>query len=229
LTIGFIGFSNTARDYTYKSLLHSDQCSQSRCLVTAPTADVPLLPGSRPFWLATTLTLMASRAINKLSVSTARKQAVAYCRHSPAWLFLVLSPIGTHDHIFVLIYKPYAIRRWAFSSVRGGVGLFSAAGLCELLYLRLPLVCLLHIKEPEAHPPRQDSSPWGGLVNCTAPVSELYSLRPDPVENAALTLLSGQQLSSNAFFLCCLSSRYLVTSTPQAYGVYVTISIGVLY
>jgi hypothetical protein len=31
--------TNTARDYTYESLLHSDQCSQSRCLVTAPTAD----------------------------------------------------------------------------------------------------------------------------------------------------------------------------------------------
>jgi hypothetical protein len=60
LTVGFIGFSNTACDYTYKSLLYSDQCSQSRCLVTAPTADVPLLPGSRPFRLATTLTLMAS-------------------------------------------------------------------------------------------------------------------------------------------------------------------------
>jgi hypothetical protein len=67
LAIRFIGFSNTARDYTYKSLLHSDQCSQSRCLVTAPMADVPLLPGSRPFRLATTLTLMASLAITKLS------------------------------------------------------------------------------------------------------------------------------------------------------------------
>jgi hypothetical protein len=55
-----------------------------------------------------------------------RKQAVAYCWHSPAWLFLALSPIGTQDHIFVLIYNPYGIRRWASSSVRGGVGLFNA-------------------------------------------------------------------------------------------------------
>jgi hypothetical protein len=54
----------------------------------------------------------------------ASKQAVAYCWHSPAWLFLVLSPIGTHDHIFVLIYNPYGIRQWASSSVRGGVDLF---------------------------------------------------------------------------------------------------------
>jgi hypothetical protein len=30
---------------------------------------------------------------------------------------LLLSPIGTHDHIFVLIYNPYGIRRWASSSV----------------------------------------------------------------------------------------------------------------
>jgi hypothetical protein len=35
----------------------------------------------------------------------ASKQAVAYCWHSPAWLFLVLSPIGTQEHIFVLIYN----------------------------------------------------------------------------------------------------------------------------
>jgi hypothetical protein len=78
---------------------------------------------------------------------TQSKQAEAYCWHSPAWLFLVLSPTGTHDHIFVLIYNPYGIRRWASSSVRGGVGLFNAAGLCQLLYHGLPLVCLLHVKE----------------------------------------------------------------------------------
>jgi hypothetical protein len=53
--------------------------------------------------------------------------------------------------------------------------------------------------------------------------SWLQSLGTDPVGNTALTLLSGQPLSSNAFFLCCLSSRYQVTSTPQAYGVHVTI------
>jgi hypothetical protein len=61
-----------------------------------------------------------------ISRSVASKQAVAYCWHSPAWLFLVPGPIGTHDHIFVLIYNPYRIRRWASSSVRGGVGLFNA-------------------------------------------------------------------------------------------------------
>jgi hypothetical protein len=67
------------------------------------------------------------------------KQAVAYCWHSPA---LVSGPIGTHDHIFVFIYNPYGIRRWASSSVSGGVVLINAAGLCQLLYLGLPLVSL---------------------------------------------------------------------------------------
>jgi hypothetical protein len=37
----------------YKSVLHTDQCSQSRCLVTASRADVPLLPSWRPRRLAT--------------------------------------------------------------------------------------------------------------------------------------------------------------------------------
>jgi hypothetical protein len=69
----------------------------------------------------------------------------------------------THDHIFVLIYNPYGTRQWASSSVRGGVGLFNAAGLCQLLYLGLPLVCLFHIEEAQALPPRQGSSPWGGF------------------------------------------------------------------
>jgi hypothetical protein len=92
------------------------------------------------------------------------KQSVAYCWHLPAWLFLVLSPIGTHDHIFVLIYNPYGIRQWASPSVRGGVGLFNAAGICQLLYLELPLICLLHFKEAEALPPRHSSSPWGGKL-----------------------------------------------------------------
>jgi hypothetical protein len=41
---------------------------------------------------------------------------------------------------------------------------FNAAGLYQLLYLGLPLVCLLHFKEAEALPPRQGSSPWGGLL-----------------------------------------------------------------
>jgi hypothetical protein len=62
------------------------------------------------------------------------KQAVAYCWHSAAWLFLVLNPIGTHDHIFVLIYNLYGIRQWA-SSVRGGVGLFNAAGFASYFQL----------------------------------------------------------------------------------------------
>jgi hypothetical protein len=52
--------------------------------------------------------------------------AVPHCWHSPAWLFLVSGPIGTHDYIFVLIYDPYAIRGWASSLVRGRVGLFDA-------------------------------------------------------------------------------------------------------
>jgi hypothetical protein len=56
-----------------------------------------------------------------LSLLVASKQAVAYCWHSSAWLFSVPSPVGTQDHIFVLIYNPYGIRRWASSSVRGGV------------------------------------------------------------------------------------------------------------
>jgi hypothetical protein len=53
------------------------------------------------------------------SLLQASKQAVAYWWHSPAWLFLVNSPIGTRDHIFVLIFNPYAIRQWASSLVRG--------------------------------------------------------------------------------------------------------------
>jgi hypothetical protein len=36
----------------HKSLLHTDRCSQSRCSVTASTADVPLLSGSCPCRLA---------------------------------------------------------------------------------------------------------------------------------------------------------------------------------
>jgi hypothetical protein len=45
----------------------------------------------------------------------------------------------------------------------------------------------------------------------------VYSLGPDPIGNSALALFSGQPFPSNAFFLRCLSSRYQVTSTPQAY------------
>jgi hypothetical protein len=45
----------------------------------------------------------------------------------------------------------------------------------------------------------------------------VYSLGPDPIGNTALVLFSGQPFPSNAFFLNCLSSRYQVTSTPQAY------------
>jgi hypothetical protein len=104
----------------------------------------------------------------QLSLKQASKQAVAYCWHSPAWLFLVLSPIGTHYHIFVLIYNHYGIRRWASCSVRGGVGLFNAAALCLLFYLRLPFVCLLHIKEAEALPPRQGSSAWGWQLSLSS-------------------------------------------------------------
>jgi hypothetical protein len=44
-----------------------------------------------------------------------------------------------------------------------------------------------------------------------------HSLGPDPIGNNALALFSGQPFPSNAFFLSCLSSRYKVTSTPQAY------------
>jgi hypothetical protein len=43
-----------------------------------------------------------------------------------AFAGMVILGIGTHDHIFVLICNPYGIRRWASSSVRGGVGLFNA-------------------------------------------------------------------------------------------------------
>jgi hypothetical protein len=39
---------------------------------------------------------------------------------------MVILGVGTHDHIFVLIYNFYGIRRWASSSARGGVGLFNA-------------------------------------------------------------------------------------------------------
>jgi hypothetical protein len=45
----------------------------------------------------------------------------------------------------------------------------------------------------------------------------VYSLGPDPIGNTALVLFSGQLFPSDAFFLSCLSSRYQVTSTPQAY------------
>jgi hypothetical protein len=45
----------------------------------------------------------------------------------------------------------------------------------------------------------------------------VYSLGPDPIGNTALALFSGQPFPSNAFFVSCLSSRYQVTSTPQAY------------
>jgi hypothetical protein len=37
-----------------------------------------------------------------------------------------------------------------------------AAGLYQLLYFGVPFVCLLHIEEAQALPPRQGSSPWGG-------------------------------------------------------------------
>jgi hypothetical protein len=51
-----------------------------------------------------------------------------------------------------------------------------------------------------------------------------------PVEKTALTLFSGQPFPSNAFFLSCLSSRYQVTSTPQAYmSQYVCVSWNLFY
>jgi hypothetical protein len=46
----------------------------------------------------------------------------------------------------------------------------------------------------------------------------VYSLGPDPIGNIALALFCGQPFPSNAFFLSCLSGRYQVTSTPQAYN-----------
>jgi hypothetical protein len=54
----------------------------------------------------------------------------------------------------------------------------------------------------------------------------LYNLETDPVGNTALTLCSGQPFPSNAFFLSCLSSRYQVTSTPQAYMSHYTTDLG---
>jgi hypothetical protein len=50
------------------------------------------------------------------------------------------------------------------SNVRVYVGNLPEPGLCQLLYLGLPLVCLLHIEEAQALAPRQGSSPWGGAV-----------------------------------------------------------------
>jgi hypothetical protein len=128
----------------------------------------------------------------------ASKQAVAYCWHSPAWLFLVLSPIGTHDHIFVLIYNPYGIRQWASSSLRGGLGLFNAAGLCQLLYLGLPLVCLLHFKEAEALQPRQGSSPWGGGKTCS--------------------LVTARHAKVGVFSAVCSEEVYSLRSVPRLYN-----------
>jgi hypothetical protein len=49
----------------------------------------------------------------------------------------------------------------------------------------------------------------------------VYSLGPDPIGNIALALFSGQPFPSNAFVLSCLSGRYQVTSTSQAYNFYV--------
>jgi hypothetical protein len=61
----------------------------------------------------------------------------------------------------------------------------------------------------------------------------VYSLGPDPIGNIALALFSGQPFPSNAFFLSCLSDRYHVTSTPQAYNFdvlfYNTLYFGRLY
>jgi hypothetical protein len=85
--------------------------------VTTPT-DSSLKTLTRNLYSTHNLTVFPNWLISK--------QAVAYCWHSPAWLFLVSGPIGTHDYIFVLIYNPYGIRRWTSSSVRGGVGRFNA-------------------------------------------------------------------------------------------------------
>jgi hypothetical protein len=68
---------------------------------------------------------------------------------------------------------------------------------------------------------------WHPLPSLLLLPTLLLVMKPGnrPVGNTALTLLSGQPLPSNAFCLCCLSSRYQVTSTPQAYAVHVTIYI----
>jgi hypothetical protein len=89
---------------------------------------VVLWRARKPNWVALSNNYLAS------------KQAVAYCWHSPAWLFLVQSPIGTRDHIFVLIFNPYTVRQWASSSVRG-VGLFNAVfQCCNIFYPLLAAV-----------------------------------------------------------------------------------------
>jgi hypothetical protein len=123
LTTGFIGLHSVTHNQSQLCLLQLQ--------LTLTTESQLLLSLSRAQDLLQTQLAHTGHQLNllnsRLRLGFASKQAVAYCRHSPAWLFLVLSPIGTHAHIFLLIHNPYGIRKCASSSVRG-VCLFNAAG-----------------------------------------------------------------------------------------------------
>jgi hypothetical protein len=82
-------------------------------------------------------------------------------------------PSGSHDRILISVWHLLFYRCRAPPLTRGRVcHLYCspellqfnnfAAGLFQLLYFGMPLVCLLHIEEAQALPPRQGSNPWGG-------------------------------------------------------------------
>jgi hypothetical protein len=146
----------------HKSLLHTDQCSQSRCLVTASNSECSLaseLP-SCPWPSTANFSCQFSTHdyFSCQSHVTTDDQSV-----SKSWF---RDPSGSHDRTLIYIKHSLFYRCWAPPLTRGRVCHlyyspellpFSnfAAGLCRLLYVGLPLVCLLHIVEAQALPPLQ--------------------------------------------------------------------------
>jgi hypothetical protein len=108
-----------------------------------------------------------------------------------------------------------------------------AAGLCQLLYLGLPLVCLLQIEEAQALPPRQGSNPWWGANPFKQASSSLLlafasmvilgvELHRDPwpyfcshiylLRNQAMGLLFGKRRGWS--FQCCWPLPATLSRTP---------------
>jgi hypothetical protein len=120
----------------------------------------------------------------KVKVTLQLTVSLSWCR----------GPSGSHDHILISVWNLLFYQCRAPPLTRGQAChlyyspellQFSnfAAGLCQLLYLGLPSVCLLHIEEAQAIPPRQGSSPWGGWLSGCWP--SLYSLGVGRIENTA--------------------------------------------